>query len=69
MVLGSDNNVILEVSDIPHNGCKKFMSRFGKDAQFFVNGKERKLLRLRGVNAKFIKSGKIHIQDAIKKID
>lgn len=69
LALGSNNDVILEISDIPHNGCKKFMSRYGKDAQLFVNARERKHLRLRGANAKVIKSGKIHINDTIKKID
>lgn len=69
LALGSDNNVILEISDVPHTGCKKFKSRFGKDATLFINASKRKHLQLRGVNAKVIKSGKISIHDKIQKID
>lgn len=66
--LGSDNKVILEITDIPHTGCDKFMNRYGKDATLFVNASERKHLRLRGVNAKVLKSGKISVNDRIEKI-
>ena len=30
-------NAIIEVTDQPHTGCKKFVSRFGVDAMKFVN--------------------------------
>lgn len=69
ITLGSEDNVILEITDIPHTGCEEFMGRFGKDATLFVNASKRKNLRLRGVNAKVIKSGKINVNDQIKKID
>lgn len=67
--LGPDNNVILEISDVPHTGCNKFKSRFGKDATLFINASKRKHLQLRGVNAKVIRSGKISVHDQIKKIE
>ncbi len=67
--LGPYDNVILEISDVPHTGCKKFMSRFGKDATLFINANKRTNLRLRGVNARVIKSGNIRVYDSIQKID
>jgi MOSC domain-containing protein YiiM len=66
--IGSESNVILEISKIPHTGCSKFSSRYGRDAALFINASERKYLRLRGLNAKVIKSGIISVNDIIKKI-
>lgn len=57
--------VVLEVTATPHNGCKKFAERFGKDAVRFVNGEEGKALRLRGVNARVITPGEVSVGDAI----
>ena len=33
---------IIEVTAIPHNGCKKFVARFGLDAMTWVNSEEGK---------------------------
>ena len=38
---------VIEVSPLPHTGCKQFMARFGLDALEFVNNKTGKPLRLR----------------------
>lgn len=59
--------VIVKVSAIPHNGCKKFAARFGTDAVKFVNSKIGKSLHLRGINASVIKEGSIRIGDQISK--
>lgn len=59
---------ILEVSAEPHNGCKKFSSRFGSDATKFVNSPEGKRLHLRGVNAKVVQPGHIRTGDSITKV-
>ena len=64
----SIGSAILEVSPIPHNGCKKFAERFGVDAVKFVNSPVGKQLHLRGINAKVIKSGKIQQGDLVKKV-
>ena len=61
-------SAIIEVTNIPHNGCKKFVSRFGLDAMKFVNSEVGKKLHLRGINAKVIKSGSIHTGDIVVKI-
>ncbi len=59
---------ILEVTPIPHNGCKKFAERFGVDAVKFVNSPIGKQLHLRGINAKVIQSGQIQRGDVVKKL-
>jgi hypothetical protein len=59
---------IIEVTAIPHNGCKKFTERFGLDAVKFVNSAIGKELHLRGINAKVIKPGKISVGDVVEKI-
>ena len=61
-------SAIVEITPIPHNGCKKFTNRFGVDAMKFVNSKTGKLLHLRGLNAKIVKAGKIKTGDIVKKL-
>ncbi|OIQ37713.1 MAG: MOSC domain-containing protein [Bacteroidetes bacterium MedPE-SWsnd-G1] len=59
---------IIERTEIPHLGCKKFVERFGMDGMKFVNSKQGKLLNLRGVNAKVITPGLVKTNDRIKKL-
>ena len=60
---------IIEITATPHTGCKKFVGRFGLPAMKFVNSaKVGKPLRLRGLNAKVIKSGMIKVGDIAKKL-
>lgn len=78
MNLGEDNlpagtrlsigSAILEVSDEPHTGCKKFAMRYGTDATKFVNSREGKRLHLRGINARVVQPGTIGVGDVVKKI-
>ena len=65
LALGS---AVIEVSAQPHTGCKKFSSRFGVDAMKFVNSPEGKQLHLRGINAKVVQAGIIHVDDIVRKI-
>lgn len=60
--------VILEISDVPHNGCGKFTERFGSGATRFVNSREGRANRRRGVNAKVVQAGTIKTGDLIKKL-
>jgi hypothetical protein len=78
MDLGIDNlppgtrvalgSAVIEVSAVPHTGCKKFSSRFGVEAMKFVNSPEGKQLHLRGINAKVIQAGAIQVGDVVRKI-
>lgn len=61
-------SAILEVSAIPHTGCKKFSARFGVDAMKFVNSPEGKRLHLRGINTKIIQAGQIRVGDVVQKL-
>jgi hypothetical protein len=61
-------SAILEVTAVPHNGCKKFVARFGLDAMKFVNSPVGKDLHLRGINAKVIQPGIIRTGDVVKKL-
>ncbi|MGC2235915.1 MAG: hypothetical protein WA584_07120 [Pyrinomonadaceae bacterium] len=58
----------IEVTPPPHNGCKKFVARFGLDAMKFVNSPVGKQLHLRGVCAKIVQAGTIRKGDIVKKI-
>ena len=59
---------IIEITPQPHNGCKKFVERFGLDAMKFVNSPIGKQFHLRGIYAKVIKSGTIRQGDLVKKV-
>ena len=62
-------SAILEVTEIPHTGCAKFMARFGKDAHIFVNNPVGKELNLRGICAKVVQAGVVKVGDLIEKIN
>jgi MOSC domain-containing protein YiiM len=58
---------VLEVTDKPHTGCKKFAARFGSEAWRFVNSPVGRELNLRGINTKVITAGTVRAGDAIRK--
>jgi hypothetical protein len=61
-------DTILEITDQPHTGCKKFVKRFGLDAMKFVNSEIGRAYNLRGINAKVVKGGTIHSGDSVVKL-
>ena len=65
LALGS---AVIEVSEEPHTGCVKFAARFGNEAHRFVNTKQHRHLRLRGVNAKGVEPGTVAPGDTIRKL-
>lgn len=56
---------VIEVTAVPHTGCKKFVSRFGLEAMKFVNSQLGRELNLRGINAKVVQGGKIRVGDTV----
>ncbi len=64
----SIGSAIVEVTDVPHPGCKKFVERFGLDAMNWVNSPDGKALNLRGINTKVVQSGSIRVGDVAKKL-
>ena len=56
---------LLEVSEKPHTGCKKFAERFGLDACTWISAPENASLRLRGINCRVLEGGDVAPGDAI----
>lgn len=57
---------VIEITELPHMGCKKFEARFGSDALAWVNDPTHYDLRLRGVNAMVIEEGELRLGDRIE---
>jgi len=66
--LAIGDTAVIEVTAKPHNGCAKFVSRFGQEAMEFVNSPVGKELRLRGFNAKVVQPGTVRPGDAVRKL-
>jgi len=60
-------SAVLEVSDKPHTGCKKFVARFGLEAMEFVNSPVGRELHLRGINTRVVQAGLVRVGDRIRK--
>ena len=61
-------SAILEITAVPHLGCKKLTARFGLEAMKFVNSGRGKELNLRGINAKVIEPGTVSTGAGISKL-
>ena len=57
---------LLEVTAKPHNGCKKFVGRFGEEALRFVSAPDLRYLNLRGVHMRVIGDGDVVAGDPIE---
>jgi hypothetical protein len=64
----SIGQAILEITDTPHTGCRKFSARFGSGALRFVNSKEGRTLRRRGIYARVVQPGNIQVNDVVTKV-
>ena len=62
----SIGSVILEITNIPHKGCDKFVERYGADANRFVNSKEGQRLNLRGIFARIVQAGTVEVGDEVE---
>lgn len=57
---------ILEVTPMPHNGCRKFLARFGQDALTFVSKPELRHRNLRGIYMRVVEPGDVRPGDAVE---
>jgi len=57
--------VLLEVTPMPHNGCKKFRARFGEGAHQFVSVPELRHRNLRGMYFRVIEAGEVRVGDPV----
>ena len=64
----SVGSAVIEITSIPHNGCKKFAARFGLDALAFISTPTGKQLHMRGIYARVVQPGLIHPGDTIRKL-
>jgi MOSC domain-containing protein YiiM len=58
--------VLLEVTPKAHNGCRKFMGRFGNDALRFISQPAIRPLNLRGIYLRVIEDGEVAVGDAVE---
>jgi hypothetical protein len=59
-------DAVIEVSEEPHTGCRKFRERYGLDAVRFVGSAVGKALNLRGINARVLVTGAVRTGDAVR---
>jgi MOSC domain-containing protein YiiM len=57
---------LLEVTPKPHNGCKKFRARFGRDALLLVSQPDRRDRNLRGIYLRVIEAGQVRVGDEVE---
>lgn len=62
----SIGDAVIEITAIPHLGCKKFVERFGIDAMKYANSDFGRKHNLRGVNAKVLVAGDITTSDKVR---
>jgi hypothetical protein len=56
---------VLEITSKLHAGCGMFTERFGYDAIRWVNSREGRELRLRGIYARVVQPGTIRVGEAV----
>lgn len=61
-------SAVVEITNVPHNGCASFVERYGRDATVFVNTGKGRQLRLRGVYARVVRDGRVSVGDRVNKV-
>lgn len=57
---------LLEVTPEPHNGCQKFLARFGRDALKLASMKELRHRNFRGIYMTVVEDGEAAVGDAVE---
>lgn len=57
---------VVEVTPLPHDGCRKFDARFGGEALRFVNAQPTRHLNLRGIYWRVIEAGEIEVGSRVQ---
>ena len=60
---------VMEITAVPHLGCKAFAERYGESAVVFVNGPRGRANRLRGIYARIVQDGILTVGDRVTKVD
>jgi hypothetical protein len=61
-------SAVIEVTEELHTGCAKFTKRFGSAAIRFVNSRDGRAHRLRGMYARVVEPGAVRVGDSIRKL-
>jgi MOSC domain-containing protein YiiM len=61
-------SALVEITAKPHAGCDKFRARLGDDALRWVNARERRERRLRGVYARVLEAGVAAVGDRVVRV-
>jgi hypothetical protein len=64
----SIGSALLEITAVPHKGCRKFAAHYGVDATHFVNSRDGLRLHLRGIYARIVERGVVAVGDTIAKL-
>jgi MOSC domain-containing protein YiiM len=55
----------VEVTPMPHNGCRKFQARFGRDAVELVSDPQLRHRNLRGIYLRVVVPGEVAVGDSV----
>ena len=61
-------SAVIEITAEPHNGCGKFLRRFGLDASRFLKSDAGRELKIRGIYARIVEAGTVRVGDSITKL-
>jgi hypothetical protein len=61
-------SAVIQLSGKLHAGCHKFRARLGDQALRWVNARENRLLRLRGVFARILEGGEVAVGDVVERL-
>ena len=58
-------DALMRVTDEPHTGCKRFASRFGKDALRWLSTREGRAANMRGIHCEILEAGRVRVGDPV----
>jgi hypothetical protein len=61
-------SALVEITAKPHTGCATFRERVGDDALRWINAREHRERRMRGVHARIVESGEVAVGDRIARV-